>query len=568
MDGVTVIAAGDAKPVALRRRWSPIIFASAAAVALVVSVGVFIGNRLLFGGPQPDERMPSSVVAYVSLDLNPGLDQTRKLLKIAEKMPQTGTDKQPRAALEDALDDLDLDAVDVKRDVAGWLDSRVAAALWMDGNHSMYALIAARSTDDAAAAAGLGRIKNAADGKLGFTVTDGWVLVAIDADGTRGDAQAAADAAAAEATATPLSTSAKYAEARTWLEADQVAVFFADYDVYRQALRSQLDREQLTPATSVEFSDMSTMPTGTMIAGLRAQDDGLSVRFRTFGGTQRPAAAVPDAVGKLGALPAGTAIGVVARLPEGTDLSPFASFVLPSLLGSESGDFEEVESGSPLTPAEEDELDALMEKQMSGSLTKAQEQRLEELMDKAIAVPSATHLTPAEQEELQRLLSKSNPTEADQKRITELLGVPTLPGTTGTAWDDLLGSLSGALVTVSASGLGAKPAFRAVVEYATAPDAKTAKRLTGLSDDEVTVKLDGTTLSLQSTVFTGTGRLADDPLYRKATAAVPAGDTQTAVYVDLTRLVPAEDRGELGAFQAILLVVGSDNSGLARVMIG
>src|SRR5204862_6402428 len=94
---------GD-QPVAVRRSKAPIIFASAAAVALVVSVGAFVAYRLVFGGVQAAERMPASVVAYLSVDLTPGLDQTRKLVKLSEKLPQTGNEKDPKAALQKALE--------------------------------------------------------------------------------------------------------------------------------------------------------------------------------------------------------------------------------------------------------------------------------------------------------------------------------------------------------------------------------------------------------------------------------------------------------------------------------
>jgi hypothetical protein len=83
---------------------------------------------------------------------------------------------------------------------------------------------------------------------------------------------------------------------------------------------------------------------------------------------------------------------------------------------------------------------------------------------------------PAEQKELDTLLAKPHPTEADPKRIGELLGMPVFPGTGGKVWDDLFGTLSGALVTLSAADITVKPAFRAIVELAKATGAKTAKQ--------------------------------------------------------------------------------------------
>lgn len=538
--------------VGVKRSKTPIILASAAAVALVVSVGAFVGYRLLFGGPQPAERLPASVLAYLSVDLNPGFDQTRKLAELAEKMPQTGSAKDPKAALEKALNGLDLNGVDVKRDLTSWLGNRMAAAAWADGKHDMYGLLALESTDDKAATAGLDRIKESAKGKAGFTVHDGWALIAF---GDK-DAQAAADAVAAEAKTSPLSKSAKFTEARKWLEGDQFAVFFADYDGFSAMIRAEAPKE--LP------EELFQLPTGTMILGVRAEDDGLSARFRGFGGKPKTDQPVTDAMGKLGALPSGTGAGLVARLPDGFSLTPFLLFGLPLGFASGPGELNELE---PLTPAEQKEFDELTTKQLTGKLTKAEQKRLDELEQKMFPLGPEKELTPAEQKELDALIAKPNLTEAEQKRLNELLGVPdfgTPPGSE--AWKELFDALAGGVVTLSMSMEGLKPAFHAVVELVKAPDAETAKRLNELSDKDVTVKLDGATLSVQSNASVGTGRLADDPLFRKASAGAGA-DAQIAAYVDLTRLVPAEHRTELGPYQAIFASVNGD-SGIVRVLIG
>jgi hypothetical protein len=547
------LGAGDAAVVAMPRRKAPIFLAAALAVALVVTAAAFIGYRLLFGGAEPAERMPASVIAYLSLDLNPGLDQTRKLLKLSEKLPETGGRKDAKSVLEKALESLDLQGIDVKRDLTPWLGQRLAVAAWPGGTKQPIGLLAVQSTDDRAAMAGLTRIKESAKASLGFTVRDGYALIAV---GGR-DAQSGADAASAEAAKSPLTKSAKYSEARKWLDGDQFAVFFADLDGYAKAISTAMPTAPMALKT-----DVTGMPTGTFIAGVRAEDDGLSARFRSFGGKATPAQPATDAVGKLGALPAGTSVGVVARLSGEFNPSPFLLFGLPMGFDSETTE----EPSSSLTPQEDEEFNTLIGKQISGKLTKAEQKRLEELSAKMFGpTTSPKDLTPAEQKELDALITKGNLTEAEQKRLDELLGIPggfdPRPDNSqsGKAMEDLLGSLSGALVTVAATDLSAKPAFKAIVELAQTPNADMAKELTSLAGKDVTVKLDGATLSVQSVGYAGSGRLSDDPLFRRASAGAGSG-AQMAIYVDLTRL-------KAGPYKAIF-VTGSGDSGSARVLIG
>jgi hypothetical protein len=552
----------EVAPVAIRRSKTPIILAAALAVALIVSVGAFVAYRLVFGGPQPAERVPASVMAYVSLDLSPGLDQTRKLGKLSEKMPQTGHEKNPKALLEKTLKGLDLKGVDVERDITSWLGTRLGAGAWANGGHEVYGLLALQSTDDKAAQAGLTRIKDATKGRFGFALHDGYALAAFGEQ----NAQAAVDAAAAEAATSPLSKSAKYSEARNWLDSDQFAVFYADNEAFGKIVDS------LSPKGMMTLT--SPMPKGTMIVGVKAEDDGLAARFRTFGGTAKPAQPVTDAIGRLGALPSGTDVGVVARLPEDFNLSPFLFLGLPfGMMSLSGGQPEEVDQTAHLTPQEQKELNELIAKQLSGKLTKAEQMRLDALSAKMLGpTPAGKNLTPAERKELDALLAKGKLTEAEQKRVAELLGVPDFGaakpgGVDDTALKDVFGALAGGLVTLAVGGVAGKPAFRAIVELAKSPDADTAKRLTGLSDKDVTVSLDGSTLSMQSKGFAGGGKLGDDPLFRRAIAAAPGGDAQLAVYVDLTRIIPADELAKLGPLQAIFVTSGND-SGIARVLIG
>jgi hypothetical protein len=549
------LSGGDS--LAIKRKKTPIILAGAAAMALVVSIGVFVAYRLVFGGPQPAERMPASVVAFASLDLTPGLDQTRKLNNLAQKMPETSGVKDPKAALEKALEGLDLKGVDVKRDVMAWLGNRLALGAWTDSHHDVYGLLAMESTDDKAAFTGLNRIKGAASGKIGFAVHDGFALAAFATAGSK-DVQAAADAAWAEAAASPLAKSAKYTEARKWLDGDQVAVLFADYDGIAKIA------ESLAPNDLGGFQ--TGMPSGRMILGVRAENDGLSAHFHTFGGKAKTPTegALKNAVGRLGDLPAGTSLGVIARLPKDFASGPLMLLGLPFASAVPGGDLPPPDVA--LTPQEQKEFDSLMEKVATGKITAAEQKRLDELSEKMFPMNPGKALTPAERKELEALLSKGDLTEAEAKRVNELIGVPEAPAG-ATALQDVFGALGGGLVTLSAADITTSPVFRMVIELARTPDAETTKRLTDLPGKDFTVKLEGSTLTVQSNGFSASGRLADDALFKRATANAPGNDAQVAIYADLTRIASAQLRSKLGPYQAIFVMTG-DDGGMARVLIG
>jgi hypothetical protein len=566
------------KPVAVKRRKAPMLLASAAAVALVISGAAYAGYNLVFGGPQPAERVPASAFAYVSVDFSPGLDQTRKLVELSKKLPQAGGAENPKEGLEKALtNDSDLKGVDFKRDLSAWLGNRVAVAAWSDAHHDVYGLLALQSKDDKAAAAGLARIKDAAKGEFGYTLRDGYALAAFGGK----DAQAAADAAAAEAQTAPLSASAKYAEARDWLKDDQVAVFYADYDGLGQVVDAMAELSQADAAEVAEAKKQ--LPTGTMVAGVRAESDGLTVKYHGFGG--KPKAGSPtDALAKLGALPSGTSLGVVARLPDDLTASPmFLGLPFLFATGGFAGEGLEVDGsdlGSGLTPAEEEEYDTLLEKEITGKLTKAEQKRFDELENKMSDAfdgfgPGGKPLTKAEGEELDRLMEKQNPTAADRKRMAELLGIPEAamgPGGSGIGdtkeFEEMFGALNGGLLSVAVSDLaGDSPSFRAIVELAKAPDAAKTQQWSELFGKQATVKVEGSSITVQSEKFSGTGKLADDPLFRRASAGATGKDAQMALYVDLTRTVGAAQKKDLGPVQAVF-VSGSTVSGTARILIG
>ncbi|HCT80148.1 MAG TPA: hypothetical protein DGT23_27020 [Micromonosporaceae bacterium] len=551
--------------VSVRRSKTPLILAGAVAVALVLGIGAYVGYRFLFGGAQPAERMPASVIAYAAIDLTPGLDQTNKLRKLLEKFPSQSGNTDPKAAIEKLLQELDIEGVDPKRDLASWLGLRAAVGLWLDSRDDPYAVVAVASTDDEAAKKGLTVLRDKSKASLGFVVRDGYALVAI---GDK-DAQRAADAAEAEAQKSPLAKATKYVEARKWLADEQLTIVYADLSAYGRLMKSFMGKDLLEgedPETTEQFQKMldeqSKNFTGTVIAGARIEDDGIVSRSRSFGAKAITSGTVSDAIGKLGALPASSEIAAVAKVPDDLDKSPFATFGLPFALTPGLG-----AAGTPLTEAEQKELEALMDKDFEGKLTDAEQKRLDELMAKMPGF-GGSDLTPAQEKELDALLAKDTLTAAEQKRLEELFGGPGAGASK--AWEELFGVLSGATVTVSVAGVADKPVFRALAELTTAPSAKTVTELTKLSDGDVKVTVEGKTLTATSPSYSAAGKLADDALFQRCVSGAPA-NVQLAVYVNLAKAVPAKWREKLGPFKAFSVMQGTeqgDQIAVARVLIG
>ena len=123
--------ADDASPTPHKRRLP--IFIGAAVLALVVLGGAAFAVARLWTSPSvnPAERLPNDVVFYLDVNLDPGRDQTSRLLEVLDKFEALDDATDIEGMLSDLLDQLDLDGVDPD-DLSGWLGTRAAAAVWLD----------------------------------------------------------------------------------------------------------------------------------------------------------------------------------------------------------------------------------------------------------------------------------------------------------------------------------------------------------------------------------------------------------------------------------------------------
>ncbi|MFC7244106.1 hypothetical protein ACFQO7_16665, partial [Catellatospora aurea] len=544
-----------------RPRCVPALVTAAVALVLLLGVGGYAVYRFVFGdGRRAEEFTPASVVAFASVDLEVGLEQQLKLLKLSAKAPKdTGGDtaEQRDKAMGELLRGLGLTGVDVDRDLLSWLGHRVGVSFWLDDGQA-YALITASSTDSADAEAGLGRVRaGLKTASLGFVVRDGVALLAIGEK----NGQQAAEKAFAEAQRAPLATAATFAADRAWLQGDQLAVVWADLARYGDTVTTAI-QAGMTAAEKEMFGlatpeDAKPREQGRFIAGVRATDHGIEARYRTFGSNATPAG-LRDAVAKLGALPADTHVGVVAQLPRDLSAaadapgSPLGLLMALAMTGMTTDISDQVDVGG-----------ALGEPGPTGVVGTSE-------------IPQAPELTPAEQAELNALMEKGfdKLTPAERERVEKLLGIPEL----GDLGDGPLGganpfgtiaALDGAVVSVAVRTKAEQdPAVRVVAEALDAAAAgKLVELLTGMGKSGLTATAEGNVVTATSTGYTpGGGTLAGQEAFQHAVADAPAV-TGLAVYVNLAELLPAAERAKtpLGELVLLQVVEGGDQTGVLRL---
>ncbi len=510
-----------------RRRTPLIVVAVATVVAVVLGGGAFAGLRLWNGsGTQPEEAMPSTVTAFVRLDLSPGYGQKLKVNNLLKKFPAANGKDAAEELKQGIFDALDVDEATYRKNVEPWFADRVGLGLWMDGTKRPYALIALAVDDEAAARTGLAELRRkAGDDQLGFGVRDGYALVA---KGEKG-AQEAARVAGEELARESLADSPEFRGDVGWLPARQTALAWADLgkasEVLKAAMGSPLDAVPggtdaddagsafLAPGLSLGGLPLAGLPfsglpfadlTGRMVIGAQATDDGVDLRFRVSGaGAPAPA-------------------GAGAR--SAVDALPADSMVAGSIQLGELGD-----AWRKLLPGTQD-------------LTFP-----EELLKE---------LPPAEAERARKEI-------ADSRKQAEAVG-------------KAVQAVSGATIDFAFTKVaGDVPAVSATARTASAGDAAALSGALRLIGDDAIVTTDGTKVELKTKEYApGGATLGGQALYREALDGAPQ-EAATVLYVDLQRLfkdtgMSDKERRQVQALKAVGVATGvedGDAVGLLRVLI-
>lgn len=233
-----------------------------AGVLVLAGGGYAVASYLSGGGAQPQDVLPDTTLAFVTLDLDPAMGQKADVAALLAKFP--AVEDAPEDLRGDLLDRLFEDSgvdVDYARDVEPWLGDRMALAAVPapEAELGMAPVLALAVADEPAMTESLDRLQDTAD--FGWAVRDGYVLVALD--------QATADRAAGAETV--LADDSDYATDRDALGGDHVAVAWADLG----SVQGFLGETMAAAGGGGLFTgqDMS----GRVILGLRADDGALVI---------------------------------------------------------------------------------------------------------------------------------------------------------------------------------------------------------------------------------------------------------------------------------------------------
>ncbi|WP_426566642.1 DUF3352 domain-containing protein [Angustibacter sp. McL0619] len=258
------------------RRRGVAIGAGVLAVALLGGAAAFAASKLSGGGPQPDEAVPASAVAYFGVDFDPSSGQKIDALRFARKFPtageKIGKDDDLRKALFDSLKDDGGVKGDWATDVAPWLGQRAAIAVLpaaQDGDDPGVVVVLAVK-DAAKAKAGLAKVS---DGKAACEVDGDFAVCAQDA--------AVAKKAVADAKDSPLSGAKNYAHDQDALGDQGIVHGWVDLAAAKQAVPT---------SGGVQSALNGAELTGRVAVALRFDGPHLELAGRTFG-TKLPTAA-------------------------------------------------------------------------------------------------------------------------------------------------------------------------------------------------------------------------------------------------------------------------------------
>jgi hypothetical protein len=278
-----------------------------AVVVLLLGGGAYAGLRSWYGwgANEPESAVPAGALAFARVDLDPGYSEQLKLASLLSKFPKpdSGDGDQIQQVEHNLLDGLGLD---FNTDIKPWFAHRAGVAAWLGNGGHPVVLVALASKDDSKAASALAGVqsKRGLD-RFGYTIKDGYALIAV---GSRG-AQADADAARTATSSQSLADSKPFTDAMARLDGAHVALVYVDLAATGAAFNGALADLVPTRELGGAAPDLTKM-TGTLAVTADAASDGIEVRFAGTGPTSTTSDDL-DAKDALDALPAGSVVAGV-----------------------------------------------------------------------------------------------------------------------------------------------------------------------------------------------------------------------------------------------------------------
>jgi hypothetical protein len=480
-----------APPSPPHRRRPALLGAALVAFVVLLAGGAYAGAHTWYGwgSVEPEAVVPAEVTAFARIDLGPGFQQRLKLAPLIRKFERPGV-KDPLAALKHEVVSQTHAGLDYDRDVAPWFGDRAGVATWRDAAGKHVALVALASRDDGKARAALARVR--ATNVFGYAVRDGYALLAF----AEQNAQSDAEAALASARKHPLAREPGFVAAVGRLPGAHLAVGY-------------LNLAGLGPTLPADGTGAAPMPdlgslTGVVASGAETASDGILVHLTAPAGNA--AATTPgDIRSTVDALPADAIVaGALHRLGSSgaaadqlvAGLAPMFGF---GLLG-------------PPTPS-----DLQMVPPGPGDLTVPPDVN-------GVPVPIGPDGDPFADPTIDPGVVRAMQARMEAARsVVEAI-------------------LTAKMVSFAVTGLASGDSRPDVVGSAQAGDEAAARKLStalksllaGPAATDVQVDQQGDTVHVR-VGQPGGGRLADNPLYRKAMAGA-LDHPMTVLYLDLTRI--------------------------------
>lgn len=270
----------------------------ATAGVLVLGAGAYAAYAWLNGGgPQPEQVLPASTVAFAKVDLDPAAGQKIAAYRLVKKFPSlskhaTGEGDIKSALLADVFKGDNDFGWTYATDVKPWLGDRIAAAAVPDrtSDSGVDPVLALAYTDAGKMKAAMAKAA-AKDKEFGYVVRNHFVLIS--------DSQAHADALVNADEAGTLADAVHFKADRSSLPGDQLALGWVDIGATYGALPS---------AKRKTLAGLGT-PSGRFVVGVHAAADyvemtGSGREMSGFRGV--PSLSAAPGTGMTRALPADT----------------------------------------------------------------------------------------------------------------------------------------------------------------------------------------------------------------------------------------------------------------------
>ena len=301
----------DGRPDPAGRRRTPWVVGGAVVAVAALGAGAWAVWSFFAAGEQPAQALPSTTIAYASIDLDPSGGQKIEALRTMRALPafrdQVDLETQDdvrRWVFEQMQDSGTCPDLSYADDVEPWLGDRMAMAAVDTGADEPVPVIVLQVTDADAADAGLAALGECVEEDLAWSIEDGWALL--------GEQQDVVDDIATEAAEEPLAADADYQQWTDEAGGEGIATAYVSARA-GELLADQIDDGLAVPGGSgpAQTDAVDTLESfGGMAATLRFSDGALELEMAVEGG--RAQASVGD----------GTAgDDMVATLPDDTAMA-------------------------------------------------------------------------------------------------------------------------------------------------------------------------------------------------------------------------------------------------------